>query len=131
MCLLCRIIPLFIPRLHIGSQITFQESASWSVWYFLKQEAGNYSAGNASDGAVLVRRHGASPEQVRCIEPGNNLHVTFNIFEAQFIHEYNADGGFVLDKWNPWHIMIDTYSHSHEVDEVAIGSVHSDEFTCT
>ena len=27
--------------------------------------------------------------------------------------------------------MVDTYYHSHEVDEVVIGSFHSDEFTCT
>ena len=52
-------------------------------------------------------------------------------FESQRIHECDANGGFSLDKWNPFHLMVDTYFHPHFVDEVLIGSVHSDAFTCT
>ena len=64
-----------------------------------------------------MRRHGARTESVRQIDPGE--WCTCNVqccFEEQCIHEYYADGGFILDKWNPQHLMVDKYSHSHEVD---------------
>ena len=35
---------------------------------FLKQEEGNYSVENSSDGAVLVIIHGAIPKSVCCIK---------------------------------------------------------------
>ena len=98
----------------------------------MKQEAGNYSVERASDGAVLVIISGAIPESVCRIEPGEQY--TFNIrycFEAQCIHEYDDDGGFFLEKFNPHHLMVDTYSHSYQVDDVVICSVHFDTFTCT
>ena len=77
---------------------------------FLKQESGNDSVELSSDGAALVRRHGVSPDSVCCIELGEQC--TFNVqhcFEAQYIHECDSDGGCVLEKWNPHHIMVDTY----------------------
>ena len=100
--------------------------------FFLKREAGNYSVESGSDGAILVIIHVTSPEPVRPVELGERCTCNDqNRFESQCIYEYDADGGFFLEKWNPRHLMVDTYSHSHEVDEVVIGSVHSRAFTCT
>ena len=99
---------------------------------FLKLEAGNYSVEVGSDIAILVRIYGASLESVHRIEPGERFTCNvWNCFESQCIYEYDADGGFVLDKWNPLHLIVDTYSHSREVYEVVIGSVSYDELTCT
>ena len=55
----------------------------------------------------------------------------WHFFEAQCIHEYDSDGGFVFDKWNPRHLMVGTYSHLNEVNEVVISSVCFNTFTCT
>ena len=129
---MCNTRPFFIPRLCIGSQIIVQKVYHEVYEHFFKRDAGNYSVDRTGDGAILLRRHDMIPESVRCIEMGERF--TCNVqhcFEAQCINEYDADGGFVIGKWNPLHLMVDTYYHFHEVDEVVIGSVNSDTFTCT
>ena len=98
---------------------------------FVKREAGNYSVERTSDGAVLVRRNGAINESVCHIELEE--WCTCNVrhcFESQFIHEYDADGGLVLEKCNPPHLMVDIYSYSHDLDEAVSSSVNFDSFTC-
>ena len=84
---------------------------------FVKWEAGNYSVERDNDSDGLVRRHSARTESVPHIDPGEQC--TCNVqycFEEQYIHEYYADGGCILDKWNPQHLMVDTYYHSRELD---------------
>lgn len=54
---------------------------------FFKLEAGNRSVDHASDGFVLVRRHGAIPESVHHIKPEERCSCNVrHCFEAQCIH---------------------------------------------